>query len=255
MVGRGRGIGGSIRVSSDSIISDISDISVVVVGGVLDMLGTAIRKSNIIRSRNNTSSITRLSSVEVSLGVVISNSVLVGIGFISIGWLRGMVSRGSVDNRGVVDNWGMVDNWGNSNSMSNWVVDGMGNWVSNNWVVDSVSNWVVDGVSNWVSNYSVVDGMSNWVVDSVSNWVSNHSMSNMATMGDNSTMSSADHMGRHSRGRGSGSKAKKGGNNESLKNDKIIFTVTKIHNVTPYLHFCSITVKQLMVIPGPPQPL
>merc|ERR1712165_547476 len=170
------------------------------------MLGTAIRKSNIIRSRNNTSSISSLSSVEVSLGVVISNSVLVGIGLISIGWLRGMVSRGSVDNRGVVDNRGMVDNWGNSNSMSNWVVDGMGNWVSNNWVVD---------------------GMSNWVVDSVSNWVSNHSMSNMATMGDNSTMSSADHMGRHSRGRGSGSKAKKGGNNESL-------------------HFCSITVKQLI---------
>merc|ERR1712113_1149935 len=206
MVGRGRGIGGSIRVSSDSIIGDISDISVVVVGGVLDMLGTAIRKSNIVRSRNNTSSISSLSSIEVSLGVVISNSVLVGIGFISIGWLRGMVSRGSVDNRGVVDNRGMVDNWGNSNSMSNWVVDGMG---------------------NWVSNYSMVDGMSNWVVDSVSNWVSNHSMSNVATMGDNSTMSSADHMGRHSRGRGSGSKAKKGGNNESL-------------------HFCSITVKQLI---------
>merc|ERR1739846_176059 len=206
MVGRGRGIGGSIRVSSDSIISDISDISVVVVGGVLDMLGTAIRKSNIIRSRDNTGSISSLSSVEVSLGVVISNSVLVGIGLISIGWLRGMVSRGSVDNRGVVDNGSMVDNWGHSNSMSNWVVDGMGNWVSNNWVVDSMSNWVVDSVSNWVSNYS---------------------MSNMATMGDNSTMSSADHMGRHSRGRGSGSKAKKGGNNESL-------------------HFCSITVKQLI---------
>merc|ERR550532_3775304 len=106
-----------------------------------------------------------------------------------------MVSRGSVDNRG------MVDNWPNSNSMSNWVVHGM---------------------SNWVSNYSMVDGMSNWVVDSMSNWVSNYSMSNMATMGDNSTMSSADHMGRHSRGRGSGSKAEKGGNNESL-------------------HFCSIT--------------
>ena len=105
MVGRGR----SIRVSSNSIISDISDISVVVVGGVLDMLGTAIRKSNIIRSRNNTSSISSLSSVEVSLGVVISNSVLVGIGLISIGWLRGMVSRGSVDSRGVVSRGSMVD--------------------------------------------------------------------------------------------------------------------------------------------------
>merc|ERR1739846_208104 len=192
MVGRGRGIGGSIRVSSDSIISDISDISVVVVGGVLDMLGTTIGKSNIIRSRDNTVSISSLSSVEVSIGVVISNSVLVGIGLISIGWLRGMVSRGSMDNRGVVDNRGMVDNWGNSNSMGNGVVDGMGDWVGNNSMVDSMSNWVVDGVSNWVSNYSMVDGMSNWVVDSVSNWVSNDSMSNMATMGDNSTMSSAD---------------------------------------------------------------
>merc|ERR1712083_767023 len=183
------------------------------------MLGTAIRKSNIIRSRNNTSSISSLSSVEVSLGVVISNSVLVGIGLISIGRLRGMVSRGCVDNRGVVDNRGMVDNWGNSNSMSNWVVHGMSNWVSNNSMVDSMSNWVVHSMSYWVSNYSMVDSMSNWV--------SNHSMSNMATMRDNSTMSSADHMGRHSRGRGSGSKAKKGGNNESL-------------------HFCSITVKQLI---------
>merc|ERR1740123_457516 len=106
--------------------------------------------------------------------------------------------------------------------MSNWVVDGVSNWVGNWGMVDnwgnsnSMGNWVVDGVSNWVSNYSMVDGMSNWVVDSVSNWVSNDSMSNMATMGDNSTMSSADHMGRHGRGRGSGSKAKKGGNNESL---------------------------------------
>ena len=216
----------SIRVYSCPIICHISNITIVVVSCVGNVLGTAIRESYRVRSCHSACTISSLSSVEVSLGVVISNSVLVGIGFISIGWLRGMVSRGSVDNRGVVDNRGMVDNWGNSNSMSNWVVDGMGNWVSNNWVVDSVSNWVVDSVSNWVSNYSMVDGMSNWVVDSVSNWVSNHSMSNMATMGDNSTMSSADHMGRHSRGRGSGSKAKKGGNNESLK-------MTKLFSLSP----------------------
>ena len=209
MVGRGRGIGRSIRVSSNSVISDISDISVVVVGGVLDMLGTTIGKSNIIRSRNNTSSITSLSSVEVSLGVVISNSVLVSVGLISIGGLSSMVSRGSmdywgmVDNGGSVDNWGMVDNRGHSNSVSNWVVDGMGNWV-----VDSMGNWVVDS-------------MGNWVVDSMSYRVSNHSMSDMATMGYNSTMSMADHMGRNSRARGSGSKAKKSGNNKSLKIDKL----------------------------------
>merc|ERR1711892_647232 len=180
------------------------------------MLGTAIGKSNIIRSRDNTGSISSLSSIEVSLGVVISNSVLVGVGFINIGWFNiswgsvdGSISWGSVDNRGVVDNWGMVDNWGN-NSM-------MGNWVGNKSMVKSMSHWV--------GNDSVVKSMSNWVgnnsmVKSMSNWVGNNSMvskvRSMAAMGDNSTMSMADHMGRYSRGGGSGSKADQGGNNESL---------------------------------------
>merc|ERR1719431_1892161 len=100
----------------------------------------------------------------------------------------------------------MVDNRGNNSMVSNWVVDSMGNWVSNETIV-----------SNWVSNETMV-----------SYWVSNNSMvSSMAAMGHDSTMSMADHMGRHIRGGGSGSKAKKSGNNESL-------------------HFCSITVKQLI---------
>merc|ERR1719493_665600 len=98
--------------------------------------------------------------------------------------------------------------------MGNWVVDGMGNWVVDsmgNWVGDGMGNWVVDSMGNWV-----MDSMSNWVVDSVGYGVSNHSMSDMATMGYNSTMSMADHMGGNSRARGSGSKAKKSGNDKSL---------------------------------------
>merc|ERR1712106_823390 len=96
-----------------------------------------------------------------------------------------------------------------------------------------VDNWgMVDSMSDWVGNESVV---SNWVGNKsvVSNWVSNNSMvsktmmSNMATMGHNGTMSMTEHMGRYSRGGGGGSKANKSGNNESL-------------------HFCSITVKQLI---------
>jgi hypothetical protein len=96
MVGRGRGsdIRLGLRVGSDTVIGDISDISVVVVGGVLDMLGATIGKSNIVRSRNNTGSISSLSSIEVSIGVVISNSVLVGVGFVSISWLS--ISSGLV---------------------------------------------------------------------------------------------------------------------------------------------------------------
>ena len=134
MVGRGRG--GDIRlgfgVDWDSLIGYVSDISVVVVGGVLDMLGATIGKSNIVRSRNNTSSISSLSSVEVSLGVVISNSVLVGVGFVNMSWLNISSMSWSIS-------WGSMDNWGMVDSMSNWVVDSMGNWVSNKSMMSSMA--------------------------------------------------------------------------------------------------------------------
>ena len=69
MVSRGRGsnIRLSLRVDRDSLIGDIGNISIVVVRGVLNMLGATVGKSNIIRSRDNTVSISSLSSVEVSL--------------------------------------------------------------------------------------------------------------------------------------------------------------------------------------------
>merc|ERR1719316_1191638 len=204
MVGRGGGsnIRLSLRVYRDSLIGDISDISIIVVRGVLNVLGATIGKSNIIRSGDNTVSISSLSGVEVSLRVVISNSILVSVRLISIG--RFSISSSLVDNRGSMDNWGMVDNW---SSMDNWS-NSMGNWVSNNRVVDSVGNWVGN---NWVCN-----SMSYWVSNSMGNWVSNKSMSSMSSMGDNSTISMADHMGRNIRGWSCGSKAKKSRNNESL---------------------------------------
>ena len=46
MVGRGRGIWLGLRIGSNSFVGNLGDISIVVVRGVLDMLGTAIRKSN-----------------------------------------------------------------------------------------------------------------------------------------------------------------------------------------------------------------
>ena len=75
-------VGLGFRVDRDSLVGDLSDISIVVVRGVLDMLGTAIRKSNRVRSSNNTGTISSLSSIEVSLGVVISNSILVSVRFV-----------------------------------------------------------------------------------------------------------------------------------------------------------------------------
>merc|ERR1712128_139621 len=86
------------------------------------MLGTAIRKSNGVRSSSVTGTITSLSSIESRLGVVISNSVGVGVRrrLIRVSWLS-VVGWSSVDNRGMIG-WGMVDNggmisWG---SMVNW---------------------------------------------------------------------------------------------------------------------------------------
>merc|ERR1719316_1897309 len=217
MVGRGGGsnIRLSLRVYRDSLIGDISDISIIVVRGVLNVLGATIGKSNIIRSGDNTVSISSLSGVEVSLRVVISNSILVSVRLISIG--RFSISSSLVDNRGSMDNWGMVDNW---SSMDNWS-NSMGNWVSNNRVVDSVGNWVgnnrvVDSMGYWVGNSMSYRVSNNWVCNSMSYWVSHKSMSSMSSMGDNSTMSMADNMGRYIRSGGGSSEAKESRNNESL---------------------------------------
>merc|ERR1711892_1470320 len=98
------------------------------------MLDTTIRKSNSVRSFSITSTITSLSSVESSLGVVISNTIGVSIGRrlirVSNGSSvdkgssmdkRGVICRSSMDNGGSMiyrsmDNRGMVcwcsmDNW------------------------------------------------------------------------------------------------------------------------------------------------
>merc|ERR1712123_135816 len=99
------------------------------------MLGTAIRKSNGVRSSSVTGTITSLSSIESRLGVVISNSVGVGVRrrLIRVSWLS-VVGRGGVDNGGVISwssmdsrgviGWGMVDNRGGmvSSKMSDWSV-------------------------------------------------------------------------------------------------------------------------------------
>merc|ERR1719213_964564 len=58
-----------------SLISYISNIAIIVIGMILDMLGATIRKVNRVRSINNTSTIVRLSLIEGSTRVVISNSI------------------------------------------------------------------------------------------------------------------------------------------------------------------------------------
>merc|ERR1712107_367684 len=104
------------------------------------MLDTSIGKSNRVGSGNIAGTIGLFLSIEVGLGVVISNGVGEGVGrhLIRVG-----LSWGGVDSVG--NNWGSVgNNWGSLDSVGNWV--------------DSVVDWGMDGVSyNWGSMDSVVD--------------------------------------------------------------------------------------------------
>jgi hypothetical protein len=113
-----------IWVDSSSFIGHISNIASIAISLVSNMLGTAIRKGNRVRSLSITSTITSLGSVEVGVRVVISNSVCVGVrgGLIGVGRFsvvswgsvdhRGMVGRGSMNNRGSVVSRGVVDHRG-----------------------------------------------------------------------------------------------------------------------------------------------
>jgi len=167
MVGRGSMDNGSLWIDSSSVIGNISNIAFIAISLVVDMLGTAIRESNRVGSSSIASTITSLSSVESSLGVVISNSVGVGVrrGLIRVSWLsmvgrgsvdnRGMVSRGSMDNRGVVNNGGMV---GRGSVVDN---GGMVSWGS----MDNRSSMVgwgsVDDRSSMVYRGSMISSTSN----------------------------------------------------------------------------------------------
>jgi len=146
----------SLGVGSGALIADLRDEAIIVVGVVVDSLDTAVREVDRVRSLNNTIAIIGLSLVEGGSRVVVSNSIVVGVGGnlckvrygVSSGSLHdgGMVSRGGVDDRGSIS-WGSVDNrgsigWG---SMDNWSSISRGS-------MDSVSNWVCNSVSDRMAN-------------------------------------------------------------------------------------------------------
>jgi len=152
---------GGLRVGSGALIGDISDESVIAVGGVLHVLDPAVGKSNRVGSGNVGGTIGSLLGLEAGLGVVISHGVGEGVGALlgqiisNISSLdRGVVSGSGVDNRGGVGGGG-VDG----------VVHGSVDSVSDNRGVDSVVDRGVDkrGVD------SVVDrGVDKRGVDGVS---------------------------------------------------------------------------------------
>merc|ERR1719430_2238225 len=119
-----RGIG----IYSSSVIGDLSDVSIVGIRVVVNMLGAAVREVDTVRTLGIASSVTGLGSIEVGGGVVVSDGVVVCVGgdlirvnLSSVSYNRGVVGRGSVDYRSSV-NYGSSVNYRSSvnhGSMSN----------------------------------------------------------------------------------------------------------------------------------------
>ena len=205
------GIRLGLRVDSGSLVGDISDVSVISVGGVLDVLDSAVGKSHGVSTLDIAGTIGGLLSIEVGLGVVISHSVGEGVGGDLIGVFLGLVSGGGlVSNRG----WGISgcslhNHGGNDGGSVNGVGDNRGSMVDgvvSHWVDGVVSHWVNSVVSYWV------DGVMNWGVDSVSE------MRGVRGVGGQHDTSVADmSVAAHIRGGGSSSQTEQGGNDESLK--------------------------------------
>ena len=70
----------SLRVLGLTIIGHISHIAIIGAGVIVDMLDPAIRKSHRVRSLGIAGTVRALSCLEVSLGVVISHGIGVGVG-------------------------------------------------------------------------------------------------------------------------------------------------------------------------------
>ena len=106
----GRVVRLGLGVDWSAFIFDIGNKTVVVISSVGHSLDTAIRKSNLVRSRNGFA-ISGLLSVEFGSRVVIGNTVLESIrlgGLIVVRGLGGRVvgSWGIGGGRGVVGSWG-----------------------------------------------------------------------------------------------------------------------------------------------------
>jgi len=188
-----RSIRFDLWINRNSFISDVSNISIVMISCVLYVLSATIRKSNRVRSCNKTISIRGLSSIEVCFGVIISYSILVSIRFRGLlffdirGWLvsrgRGMVGGSSLDNWGNFNYWSFICRCSNYWSMicrdrgnfDNWcwcmISRGSNNWCMvhrgcfNNWCMigRSSNNRCMIGRSSF-NNWSVVDRgrFNNW---------------------------------------------------------------------------------------------
>merc|ERR1740131_534964 len=78
--GVGNSYGGSYRVLGNTLIGNISNIAINIVGVVVDSLGPSVRESNGVGALFVSKTVRGLSSLEVGARVVISHSIVVGVG-------------------------------------------------------------------------------------------------------------------------------------------------------------------------------
>jgi len=195
----------SLGVDSLAIVGDGGDVSLDVVGGVLDVLGAAVREGDGVRSSPGSGAIVGLSSLEVGAGVVVGNGVLVLVGGDLVGvhlsdGVGNGVGNSVVDNRGGVDDWGSMGNKGGSvdNRAGNSVGNRVGNAVSNNTVGKSVAD---NSVGKSVTNNTVGKSVSNNTVgksvtnNSVGKSVTNNSVGNTSNNSSLSKVASEARLG------------------------------------------------------------
>ena len=134
-------VGSCLGVDRDSLVGHIGDITVIVVGGVLNVLGSSVREGNRVAAGNGTVDIGGLGGGELGLGIVIGNTVLKSVGgglLFVVGRMRSGVgvSGGGVGNHGgsVVHNRGVVRS-GRSMVHNRGMVRGSGGVVNNRCVV------------------------------------------------------------------------------------------------------------------------
>ena len=103
--GRGGGVRLGLRVHGGPLVSHLGDVSVITVGGVLDVLDATVGKGNGIGALGVTGAVGGLLGIEVGARVVICDGVGEGVGgdLVRVGLGRGVVSGGVgnfVDHRG-----------------------------------------------------------------------------------------------------------------------------------------------------------
>jgi len=154
---------------SGAVVGDLGDISVDGIGVVVHVLDPAVGKGNRVMPISIACTVARLGSVEVRVGVVVSDGVVEGVGGdlvrVHLGDSVGNGVGNSVGNhRGMVDHRGGMDQGcGMGHSMAKTVSDNaVGKTVSDNTMGKTVSDnrGSMDkrgSVSNAVAHYSVAN--------------------------------------------------------------------------------------------------